>query len=90
MKIEKDYFIEQEKFTEVFSVERIDFKNDNAYYKTEATYTTLKEALKEWLKDWSECVKCNHMCKNTLLRTTNEDELICNDCVTSNVNYRQG
>ena len=54
MKIEKDYFIEQEKFTEVFSVERIDFKNDNAYYKTEATYTTLKEALKDF---YNQCKK---------------------------------
>lgn len=61
MKIEKDYFIEQEKFTEVFSVERIDFKNDNAYFKTEATYTTLKEALKDF---YNQCKK--H--KDTLFR----------------------
>lgn len=40
----------------------------------------LKDALEIWLNDWSECTKCNHMCRNTLLRTTNEDELICDEC----------
>lgn len=48
MKIEKDYFIEHEGFTEVFCVERIDFVNDDAHFKTESTYTTLKEALKDF------------------------------------------
>ena len=61
MKIEKDYFIEHEGFTEVFSVERIDFVNDNAYFETEATYTTLKEALKDFK---NQCKK--H--KDTLFR----------------------
>tara|TARA_R100001163_G_C4869983_1_gene72240 strand:- start:32 stop:373 length:342 start_codon:yes stop_codon:yes gene_type:complete len=61
MKIEKDYFIEHGKFTEVFSVERIDFENENAYFKTEATYTTFKEALKDF---YNQCKK--H--KDTLFR----------------------
>tara|TARA_Y100001973_G_scaffold64057_1_gene93643 strand:+ start:186 stop:536 length:351 start_codon:yes stop_codon:yes gene_type:complete len=63
MKIEKDYFIEHGEFREVFSVERIDIENQsgNAYYKTEATYTTLKEALKDF------CNQCKKH-KNTIFR----------------------
>ena len=61
MKIEKDYFIEHGKFTEVFTVKRIDFKNENAYSKIEATYSTLKEALKDF---YNQCNK--H--KDTLFR----------------------
>ena len=61
MKIEKEYFIEHGKFKEVFSVQRIDFDNENAYYKTEATYSTLKEALKDF---YNQCKK--H--KDTLFR----------------------
>ena len=44
------------------------------------TNMDLKEAIKKWLDDWSECIECNHMCRNTLLRITNEDELICDEC----------
>ena len=40
----------------------------------------LKDTLGIWLNDWNECTKCNHMCRNTLLQTTNEDELICDEC----------
>lgn len=54
MEIEKDYFTEHGKFTEVFSVERIDFENENAFFKTEATYTTLEEALKDF---YNQCKK---------------------------------
>ena len=49
----------------------------------------LKKAISEWLNDWSECVECNHMCKNELLCSTNEDELICIDCVSDQNAYGQ-
>tara|TARA_R100000734_G_C3220066_1_gene31931 strand:+ start:55 stop:399 length:345 start_codon:yes stop_codon:yes gene_type:complete len=54
MKIEKDYFMQEGKFTEVFSVERIDFVNEHPYFKTKATYSTLKEALKDF---YNQCKK---------------------------------
>ena len=41
---------------------------------------TIKVLIDKWIDDWSECVGCNHMCRNTLLRITNEDELICDEC----------
>ena len=47
----------------------------------------IKDLIKDWLDSWSECVVCNHMCKNELLCSTNKDELICIDCVSDEKDY---
>ena len=50
---------------------------------------SIKQVIKHWLEDWNECVTCNHMYKNSLLLSTNEDKLICIDCIADEPSYGQ-
>mgnify|MGYP003151563594 FL=1 len=40
-----------------------------------------KILLNEWLNQWKECSICTDMLKLDDLNITNEDELICDECI---------
>ena len=45
----------------------------------------LKDEITNYMNDWEECSKCYDMFKFSRLTCTNEDTLICDECVEEDI-----